>query len=170
MATQNLTAERLRFLFHYDRETGTFTRRIKTTIRTAICEVAGYPAKRGSWDICIDYRRYKAHRLAWLYEFGTWPDGEIDHIDGNPHNNAIRNLRIATSTQNKQNQHRARIDNKSGYLGVHLHCLSKTGEERWRARIQVDKKSVHLGLYETPEAAHAAYIAAKRALHEFCSI
>ena len=166
MATANLTAQRLRELLHYDPETGVFTYRVKR----GICQpgdVAGSEMKRGNHGMGIDYRRYSSHRLAWLYMTGEWPDKEIDHRDGDPLNNRWENLRLATSAQNKQNQRNPKGNNTSGFLGVFLHGHAKDGSPKWRARIQLDGKGTHLGLFDTPERAHAAYVEAKRRLHPF---
>jgi hypothetical protein len=68
---------------------------------------------------------------------------EIDHIDGNRLNNQKSNLRFATSSQNKMNRG-ARKDNKSGYKGVSWHKQ----RNKWTARIMVDGRYQHLGLFE----------------------
>lgn len=166
MAKINLTAQRLRDLLDYDPDTGVFTYRVNHGLMKAGTP-AGCPMKRGNHSIGIDRRRYATHRLAWLYMRGEWPHGEIDHVDGNPLNNAWANLREVNSAQNKQNQRRARVDNQSGFLGVHFHGPDKYGRARWRARIQLAGRSIHVGLFATAEEAHAAYVEAKRRLHPF---
>ncbi len=166
MAKTNLTAQRLRELLHYDPETGVFTYRVKRGICMPGNE-AGCPMKRGNHSIGLEYGRYATHRLAWLYMTGEWPTKEIDHLDGNPLNNRWDNLRLATSAENKQNQRRPKVTNKCGFLGVCRHPIDKQGLPTWRARIQIDGKSIHVGLFNTPEEAHAAYVDAKRRLHPF---
>lgn len=149
-----LTAARLRLRMSYDEATGVF--RWRDTGR-----VAGYPAgAAGRLQIYVDGVARYAHRLAWLYVHGEWPDGQIDHINGDKHDNRIANLRVLPGTaQNKQNQSRAYRNNRSGMLGV-----SRDGS-RWRARIMVDGKSKTLGRFDTPEEASAAYRRAKAELH-----
>lgn len=49
------------------------------------------------------YVNISAHRLAWLLHYGQWPADVIDHIDGNPANNCITNLRCCSPKENKQN-------------------------------------------------------------------
>ena len=166
MADANLTAALLRERFHYNPTTGVFTRLVRTS---NFCKLgpAGMATKRGNVAICVGGKKRAAHRLAWLYMTGEWPKHEIDHIDGNPLNNCFANLREATGAQNKQNQHRPHIDNVSGFLGVFRHGKNRAGQIRWRARIQLDGKSIHIGLFDSPEAAHAAYLDAKRRLHPF---
>lgn len=106
-----------------------------------------------------------AHRLAWLYVYGEWPNGDIDHIDGDRLNNRIANLRDVSRRVNLENQRRPKACNKSGFLGV------KTfRDQRFQARIQVRGVQLHLGTFDTPHEAHAAYVAAKRNLHQGCTL
>ena len=160
----NLTQERLRELLHYEPLTGVFTRLVSTANWAKVGDVAGGKGGKDYLQIGIDNRDYKAHRLAWFYMTGAWPIDQIDHIDGNPVNNRIENLREATNSVNKQNMRKARSDNKSGLLGV-----GKNGK-KWRAVIGVDGKNKHIGYFDTPELAHAAYLDAKRVLHVGCTI
>lgn len=159
----SVTAEELRALFRYDPMTGEFTR----LGGPYAGRVIGSKAVRGNWQIRVLGKTRAAHRLAWLYMTGDWPEHEIDHIDGNPVNNRWANLREATSAENKQNRHVARSNNSSGLIGGYLHGKAADGSPRWRARIQVGGKTKCLGLFKTPEAAQAAYLAAKRELHPF---
>jgi hypothetical protein len=100
-----------------------------------------------------------AHRLAFIYMSGTAPD-LIDHIDGNGMNNSWTNLRAASRIQNGANAARSK-SNASGHKGV---CFDKK-RGKWRASISYARKHIALGLYETPEDAHAAY--AKKAMELF---
>lgn len=88
------------------------------------------------------------------------PDQLVDHRNRDPLDNRRSNLRIATRSKNGMNRG-AQANNTSGFKGVSLHA--KTG--RWRAYITVDKKTKHLGLFPTPELAHAAYVRAADELH-----
>ena len=90
----SLTAERLREVMSYDPETGVLTWRKKTGRkgRVVVGRAAGNYDPDGYICVRIDRKNYKAHRLAWLYVYGTWPDNRIDHIDGIKDNNAITNL------------------------------------------------------------------------------
>lgn len=156
----------VRRLLSYDPESGVFTRLVSTG-GAAAGSVAGYVAVRGNRSISVNKKRFAEHRLAWFFMTGEWPKNEIDHIDGNPLNNRFSNLREATSSQNKQNRHKARSDNKHGLIGAYKHCVSAKGVTRWRARIQVDGVVKHIGLFDSAELAQAAYIEAKRQLHPF---
>jgi hypothetical protein len=164
-----LTAERLRELLHYDPETGVFTWRV-TSGKANNGAPAGWI---GSSDgvrqvvlIGISHRNYKAHRLAWLHTYGAWPVGVIDHINGDPLDNRISNLRDTSQQVNSQNQRRARSDSKSGLLGAYWDERDRC----WKSHIKADGRLKWLGRFDTPEEAHAAYLAAKRKLHEGCTI
>lgn len=158
-----LTAERLRELLYYDPETGVFMWLMRTNRRIQVGDVAGsFDKAAGYVHIRLDGKLYKAHRLAWLWVYGVWPVDQIDHINTVRHDNRIANLREASNQLNGENRRRVRSDNKSGFLGVGF----DTKTERLYARIQINGKSKHLGRFETPELAHAAYLAAKREHHK----
>lgn len=158
-----LTVARLREVLDYCPETGVFVWKVTRSFKAVAGAVAGSEYKAtGYLRIQIDGTSYLAHRLAWLHHYGEWPTLDIDHINGEKSDNRIANLREATTSQNGQNQHRAQSDNKSGALGVYL---DKNG--RWRAVIAKDGLIYGLGAFDTKESAHAAYLSAKRELHEF---
>lgn len=103
-------------------------------------------------------RSYYAHRLAWFYCYGEWPAGEIDHIDGNKANNTIANLRDVSAQGNAQNKLKAQKNNASSLLGVSWHKKAS----KWQAHICVYKTRKYLGLFDSVEEAHAAYLNEKR--------
>lgn len=119
-ATKNdLTAERLRKLLHYDPETGEFTRLHDRGKRFKAGSVSGcLDHSTGYWRVRIDDCLYHGHRLAFLYMTGEWPKHEVDHMNGRRSDNRWSNLRDVASSVNQQNQRRARADNKCGDLGV----------------------------------------------------
>jgi hypothetical protein len=92
--------------------------------------------------------RLKGHRLAWKMHYGVDPVGEIDHINGNKHDNRIANLRDCKKSDNGKNAGLSKR-NKSGFRGVTQH----TGREKWIASISIDGKNKHLGVFDTPEEA-----------------
>ena len=104
--------------------------------------------------------------LVWLYYYGEWPINQIDHIDCNPANNKITNLREATPVENSMNKRSPRKDNKSGFLGVNYN----KDRNRFEAYICVYGKRIGLGRFDTPEEAHQAYLEAKRMYHLTCTI
>lgn len=152
-----LTQERLKQLLIYNPETGEFRNRIMRAPNAARDSVAGGIRIGGYERISIWGRRYYSHRLAWLYVYGQWPVGEIDHINGIRNDNRICNLRVASRAQNLQNQ-KIRDVNKSGYKGV---SWSKA-RKRWVAAIQVNRRKITLGRFRCIEEARLAYEAAAR--------
>lgn len=160
MRCENLTAARLRELLAYDPESGYFTRRSASSTAKA-GERAGYTHKgTGYVIICVDGARFVGQRLAWLYITGAWPLHEIDHKDLDRSNNKWGNLREATHQQNCANLPRPK-NNKSGFKGVYW----LVANSKWRAHIRHNGKLRHLGLFDTPEAAHQAYYAAAIGLY-----
>lgn len=160
-----LTAERLRQLLHYEPSTGKFTRLVAHPRNRTLCvgtEAGSFNKARGRFCISVDDTSYLAHRLAWLYMTGNWPKHQIDHIDTNPANNRWDNLRDVTGSVNQQNKRRPHRRNSTGLLGVSRSCVPG----KFQASIYVNKKLVHLGTFEDANAAHQAYVDAKRQLHE----
>lgn len=149
-----LTAEELRKVLDYDPTTGLFTWKVKTCRKVVPGRVAGHKNRMGYVIIGLAGSEYYAHRIAWLWMTGEWP-GIIDHRDGDTGNNAWANLRPATYQQNGLNARRA-CTNTSGYKGAYWHRAAK----RWAAAITVMNRALHLGLFDTPEQAHAAYVSA----------
>lgn len=160
----DLTADRLRELLHYDPDTGVFRWAKKHARKIIAGQVAGTFGTERRRNIKIDGYVYKESRLAWLYVHGKWPENVIDHINGDPSDNRIVNLRDVTQSGNTQNQRKPGIKNTTGYLGV-----MRRGN-LFQARIKAGGKLRYLGHYESPELAHAAYIKAKRELHPTCTI
>lgn len=169
MAAANISAARLRELLNYDPDTGVFTWLRPTGRRAKPGATAGSIQGRGYLGIRIHGVKYLAHRLAWLYQCGVWPDGDIDHINGDRCDNRIVNLRRAARSTNIQNLRSAKSHNKTGFLGVVLDSSRKTAR-KYAARIVYGGKQHHLGYYNTPEEAHAVYLEAKRRLHPGCTI
>ncbi len=151
-----LTQTRLVELLVYDEQTGVFTWRVARPA-CKLGGVAGSTKLGGYRRIGIDNHMYLAHRLAWLYVTGAWPIHGIDHRDGNPGNNAFCNLREATLGENAQNLKKRDVP----FTGV----SAKRG--KWQAQINADGKYIYLGLFDTPELAHQAYLEAKAKLHKF---
>jgi hypothetical protein len=172
MANCDLTAERLRELLNYDPETGVFTwRAARNSNRAPEGKIAGWiesPQKYGKQrrSIEVDQRNYKAHRLAWLYMNGEWPKRVVDHINGDSLDNRIANLRDVSQLTNIQNERAGRRNSRSGLIGAHWVARDST----WSSHIKYAGRLLSLGRFETPEAAHAAYLEAKRRLHKGCTI
>lgn len=86
----------------------------------------------------------------------------VDHVDHNTLNNTRSNIRIVSNRENLQNQIRAHVNNETGMLGVNQ--IAQTG--RYRAMININGKSVHVGMFDTAKAAHEAYMSAKKTSHD----
>ena len=152
--------EFLKNRFRYDPSTGLFIRTKSVTGNKGKAgNVAG--SKSGQGYILINFRGKKvgAHRLAWLYMTGNWPDKDIDHMNCNRIDNRWVNLRIADDSLNAQNQRSAHSNSGTGLLGS-----SKCGS-KFRAQILIDGKVRHIGLYDSAEDAHLAYLEVKRKHH-----
>jgi hypothetical protein len=162
MKNTDITAQTLRGLLDYDPDTGIFRWLVsRSGIQMGAVAGTGSVSDCGYIRIKVNGTKFRAHRLAWLYTHGTWPDHQIDHINGNRADNRIANLRDVSQSTNMQNQTRPQKSNTSGFLGVSWHI----GKKRWDARISVNERSQHLGSFDTAEEAHAAYLAAKLRLH-----
>ncbi|MGE8279077.1 MAG: HNH endonuclease [Stenotrophomonas sp.] len=125
---------------------------------------AGNTNFHGYIRIQVRGRSFLAHRLAWLIGHGEWPNGEIDHLNGDRLDNRLCNLRDGSHSANNQNKRIPQRNNRSGYLGVFPH------NGGWTAAISVNRKNHYLGTFADPKEAHAAYLAAKARLHPFSEI
>lgn len=157
-----LTREAIQVFLRYDPVTGDFMRL----------------NKRGEWRpangvhqatqyrvIGINHRPYLAHRLAFLYMTGEWPKNQVDHINGARADNRWVNLRDVTDGVNKQNRQGPQINNRLSQLGVSF-CPARRGTKKYVAQLVTAGKRVLCSYHYTAEEAHAAYIQAKRELHE----
>ena len=135
--------------------------KMRPNVRIRIGDVAGCLGTKNYYLIRIDRKNYRLHRLIWIYHNGDIPDGMIvDHVDGNRTNNRIENLRLATYSENNYNRKTA-SNNTSGVKGVYWNKESK----KWRAKIVVDHKTIHIGMFHTIEEAETAITAARNNIH-----
>ena len=149
MAKPILTASRLREFVSYDGDTGIFIRVKASSGRYGRPgRVCGSPDKKGHIYIYVDGKRYAAHRLAWLYTHGAWPEDQIDHINRVRDDNRIVNLREAGPAINVHNCSTV-ATGISGYMGV------TPSHSKFRALIRID----------TAAEAGAIYLEAKRKFH-----
>lgn len=153
-----LTQKRLKQLFFYNTKTGLFTR-LCTPRRGPRPERVGTKSSQGYLQMWIDGVRYSAHRVIWFYMTGSWPENEIDHVNGERMDNKWSNLRDATRTLNLENQRRANSRSTTGFLGI------SPNREKFQAQIKANGVRYCLGNFHTAEQAHAAYLKAKRKLH-----
>ena len=162
-----ISHEELLRILKYDPDTGDFHWAVRIGRKTRAGAKAGTPQGKDRY-LAVTYQgeHYLAHRLAWYYVHGVWPDGPIDHINADKVDNRIANLRVVTSSINAQNiGHRPR-KSKTTLIGA------VPEDNRFRAAIwsPADKRLIRLGRFDTPEEAHAAYVEAKRKLHPGCTI
>lgn len=148
------TIARLREVFHYDPENGSLTWKVRTSNRIRVGDEATCP-NYGYYVVRLDTVLYRAHRVCWAVHYGAWPVSKIDHINGNRNDNRLCNLREATIKENCRNMRIGKA-NKSGYKGV---AWGKVAG-KWSAQIKVNYRKVHLGLFNDPAEAHAAYVEA----------
>lgn len=150
--SKELTQEELKRLLDYNPETGVFTRLVGITYNSPLGSEAGSIAIIGYRYICLLGSKYLAHRLAWFYVHGVWPNGEIDHINGDRADNRIGNLRVVTHAENQHNTPKAK-----GYY--------RREYGRWSADIKVNNVKIRLGTFPTEADARAAYLEAKKIYH-----
>ena len=151
-----ISQEMLKERLHYDRETGVFT--------WLDVEVNGYKV-RNKRAGCTNGRGYviigfsvagkpyilTAHRLAWLYEYGEFPSGSLDHINHDKTDNRIINLRIASHRENSRNRS-MQSNNTTGHNGISF----RKPRNKYLAYIKVNYKQKHLGSFENIEDAAKA--------------
>nr|DAX35480.1 MAG TPA: endonuclease [Caudoviricetes sp.] len=135
--------------FFYNPRTGELICRLPIYQKN-IGEVFGHPNTDGYLVGNIGSKSYLVHRLIWLYVYGYLPN-QIDHIDHNKANNRITNLRDVSNTENQKNCSVSK-NSSTGVNGVSLH--KPTG--KYRAYVMVNKKQIHLGLFETLDEAKQA--------------
>lgn len=146
---RELTQERLKEILRYNPETGEFFWVSTNSKKRLVGKPAGHLCKTWGYHVIgVDYRIYRAHRLAWLYVYGVWPDEEIDHINRDRSDNRIENLRLADRNLNCHNRTTkgASFDSRRG---------------KWYARITDKGVTKWLGEFGTEEEAQNAYFREK---------
>ncbi len=148
-----LTQARLKELVNYDPDTGKFCKVKNGAPMGHVKKALGYVI------LYIAGKQYLAHRVAVFYMTGCWPTEDTDHANGIRSDNRWQNVSAKSYSENQQNRGGAQRNNKLGVLGVR-----KYGH-RFMAKIRVNREDHYLGLFKTPEEAHAVYMDAKRRLH-----
>lgn len=141
-----LTQAYLKEFFGYDADTGDWTR----TKKTKKCKRYGPDWEISSWGyltISLQGRTWGIHRLIWLREYGYWPN-QIDHINHDPADNRLCNLRNANPLINQRNR-RLGKNNTSGHFGVHW--INR--DQVWIAKIKLPHKSLYLGRFQNKDKA-----------------
>lgn len=151
---------RLRELYDYNPDTGHLVSRLYN-------KPVGW-LKNGYLNVDLydqgKTKHFKVHRLIWMYVYGCWPKGEIDHVNGNRSDNRLCNLRDVTRSQNSQNKKIYATKSglpRSGYKGVNWDRFTM----KWIAHIGINNRQIRLGSFDDPEKAHFAYIEAAQKYH-----
>lgn len=164
----------LRQLLRYEPETGKLywlprpvsmfkTRQQGGTWNTRYANTEAFTStyQNGYGQGCVQYRKFLAHRVAWALYYGSWPDGDVDHINGVRTDNRIANLRCVTRSANLRNQKRS-MKNTSGVTGV----VWDAARSKWKASIKVNGKNHHLGRFDSYTEAVAVRKSAE-VIHNF---
>lgn len=161
-----MTPDKVKDIFDYNQETGEliWKKRPDLTDRwnnKMPGKIAG-TTTHGKIVVRVNKRHYFAHRLIWAIVYGDWPINDIDHIDHDPTNNRISNLRQATRSENIHNRRRNK-NNTSGFKGV----VFDKRRQKWRSEIMISGKRRFLGYFGSPEDAHKAYILSASPIEKF---
>ena len=142
-----LTQERVRELFDYDPETGELTRKTafnRGNYTHKIGDIADFIHKASGYKrVSFGNKRYRSHRIIWLWMTGELPPENMDHINGDRSDNKWINLRVASTSENNRNL-RVSKRNTSGVIGVRFYGL----RGKWTATICVNSRSTHLGYFK----------------------
>jgi hypothetical protein len=151
-----LTQELVRELFHYDVATGILTNRVNRGGLAKQGERAGcVHTANGYRNVLVLGKLYGEHRIIWMYVTGSFPQDQLDHINGIRDDNRIANLREVTNQENGKNR-RKHNTNTSGHAGVSWHRAAN----KWQAQIRADGRAKHLGYFTNIEDAILARQAA----------
>lgn len=139
--------------FYYNPETGFLYRKWK---RYGLKKVGEFSGNRASHTSLLGSLVY-VHRICWFLFYKKWPNGIIDHINGDPKDNRIVNLRDVTFRENSNN---LKIHRDGKLIGAHWH----KNDKKWYSKIQKNGKNIHLGCFPDQKSAHKRYLEAKRIL------
>lgn len=155
--------EELNQLFYY--KDGQLISKYLSTNRK-IGSVVGVKNKYGYLQAKLKKKSFYVHRLIWVLLKGDLNGLDVDHINGIKNDNRIENLRLVSRNENNQNLKKAKTNSKTKLIGASFH--KSTG--KFIAQISKNRKIFYLGLFDTAQDAHAAYIAKKREIHLSCTI
>ena len=162
-----ISQEFLKSMLRYDEDSGQFIWLVNRRAGAFAGREAGTVKLKSNGrryrEIFVCGRAYGVHRLAWLYMTGAWPVSGIDHKDTDGCNNRWDNLRSADASHNIANA-KVYSTNTSGKKGVTWHRQCR----RWQGQIKKDGRTFYLGLFESIDEAHGAYMTkAKELFGEF---
>ena len=129
--------------------------------------IAGTIDNHGYARVQLNGKKIRLHQIAWIFVYGLEPLSELDHINNDRLENRITNIRLASSSENQQNQIKAKSNNTySKKLGVHWHSRDK----KFSSKITINGETHYLGYFKTEEDASSAYLKAKHQFHPFSKI
>lgn len=146
MKRDDQTKEYFCEILNYDPETGKISWRSDRKNGAKAGDEAGHTAVTDGIEyrsVCIDGVSRRVHRIVWLMFYGKWPEGTVDHRNGNGLDNRIKNLRDVTEQQNQRNKRKC-VKNKSGVTGVHWCDRSR----KWIAQISDGGKRIYIGRFD----------------------
>ena len=152
-----LTSDRLKALFDYNPCTGIFIRKVtlgRGIAGTAITKTTRY----GYVQFQVDGHSYMAHRLAFLYMTGTWPNQILDHKNRIRSDNSWENIRECTYQQNNRNC--ITKTTSSRFKGMH-----RKPNGRFEVRIRAEGIQHLLGVFKNDVEAAYAYDMASIKFH-----
>ena len=151
--------DELKQVLDYDKTTGKFYWKVNSR-KTKVGQLAGCLNTQGYVQIMYKKRNYLAHRLAWLFVYGTLPELFLDHINENKSDNRIENLRQVNNSANMSNITKPCKNNSLGFRGV---SKNKKG---FSAKLKFQQKEYYLDTFKTPEEAHQRYLTKKQELEK----
>ena len=147
------TQKELKEMFYYDGRHLLWQNQKANCIKIGV--IAGTIDYKGYRRIQLNKKVYKAHRLIWVYYYGSIDSTlQIDHINEIKDDNRIENLRLATNQTNQWNRKKVK-----GYTWA-------KDRKKWRARIGLNSKHIRLGSFKTELEARHAYLKAKEKYHK----
>ena len=150
-----ITPEQAKERFHYDPETGDIRYKKDSSVRHKNAGEIATSASKSSENyvrliVSVNKVHYMAHRVAWMIYYGDEPSGIIDHINGNPLDNRICNLRVVTSRENQLNRVRGTSIYKNNKYGIPgLYYVKVRGKFKWRAKFFELGESISLGYFDS---------------------
>ena len=144
----------------YNALTGIFKWKVSTNNAITIGDIAGHAEDSGYISITVNGVFYFAHRLAWFYYYGYWPENQIDHRDRIRYHNWILNLREVSNQCNQRNRGNSK-NNTSGVKGV---SWSKE-KEKWISYVYLNSNYKNLGYYKEFDNAVCARLAGEQCVN-----
>jgi hypothetical protein len=155
--------DELRRIFSYDPDDGLLRWKVDRSKKVKKGMVAGTMVlgyMRVGLRLSVGRRYIQSHTLSWFLHYGKWPVERIDHINGDRADNRIHNLRDVNKWENNSNLKIHRDGRLPGFRYI-------KASNNYQSQIQVDKKRISLGYFDTEAEAHAAYRGARLVIDKF---